>query len=890
MELKALDKNTNITYSYLRSQAKQMLAGMKFKEIKPGKFYRAEIAAAKRSAAAKTPEESAVAKAQQLANHHLYREATAVKAAMQRHRKYVKGASTRKYNPKQVDQSYIAQIKASANLYDMRANTERVQDMAGVLSWYETQMKDENQYVDVTMMDLNMLKALIAKEADPHNQVPADFKLPSFEDLTSEEMQSVYDQLRHLRYVGGVKSMDGNAERTVKRTALAESVRMNGGKDNKSNPGFPTRFESGRNSLFHFINSLTSLRNITRKLDNEWDGSTGVAYDLIYADVEQAANKLVGLRHDIYEQYEGLGMHRAKLSRKDAKDYTLSNGRVIEVASEQRFMMAVYWGTETSRDAIRDAHDMTSADVDMILADMTDIQIRLVNAVWKINESLWPQMSKASTTLYGVAPPKLDATPFTINGIAMTGGHQRLMYDSSELELKTEQQANGSQSNVMATKAGSLHARVGSGGRPPALDISNIVVSLNEAMHFIAYAETGNRLHGLIDSNEVKTAIEEKWGKGFYKAMIENVDAKTANRHEREASPFIAKAARIGRASAVAMYLSYGIKNTMEGLATVSIAMDEIGVGRFAVNALKLYPKMFNPYNQDIEGIILEKSVYMRDRGQFINREAAETINQLTATGRIDHGWKKLQSAGFTPQIMVDKLFSYPVWLASYEKAMEDPGMSETKAVSIADTAVAESVGSGTDLHLGGVFGSHHSQWIKLFTMMGSWFNMVYNRMYRHSGGGSKVDLGLVKSIVMTGMMTGVLSALVIGRGPDEDDEQGWASFMAFEGIKFFGASIPLLRTAAKTIETGMAPRGTTVDSTVAAIPDIVSNVWGLMDEDKSGAKKTSALLKSVGSILPLPGAGNITRALDFYDANDGLPDTAHEAYRALTMGSKAVN
>lgn len=889
-ELKALDKTTPIDLAYLKSEAKRLIGSLKYKEIKPGKYYRAEIKAAKKAATATTDAEKFEAKSQQAANHFLYKEAMETKDRMDRHRKYVKSAQTRKYNAKQVEPSYIANIKTIANMYDMRANTERVQDMNVVINWFTTQMMDENKYVDVTMLDLNILEAVVAKDASPDKQVPADFKLPQFDDLTAEQLRSVHDQIKHLRFVGGVMSADSTAEKAAKRVALSESILDNGRNDSKSNPGFPTRFEAGRNTFWHFLNSVVSLRNMTRKMDNEWKGAEGVAYDLIYADVEEATNNLTALKHRMYEVYtEKLNeMHKAKLSRKDGKDYTLESGRVVNIASEQRFMMAVYWGTESSREALRVGQDMTDNDVARILKDLTPAQLALVNGVWEVNETLWPELSKTSTTLYGVAPAKLDATPFVVNGTTMTGGHMRLFYDSSELALRTEQASNGSQSNVMPTKAGSLHSRVGSGGRPPALDISNIIVALDESMHFIAFAETGNRLHGLIDSNEVKGAIEKKFGKGFYKALIDNVDGKTANRSARETAPGLSYLARLGRKSTTMMYLAWNIKNTMEGMGVLPQAMDEAGYRKFMANAIKLYPKMLNPGNNETEALILEKSRYMRDRGQVINREAAETVKQLTSTGEIDHMWKKFQSMGFTPQIMVDKLFSYPVWLAGYDTAMEDPGMTETRAVSIADTAVAESIGSGSDLHLGGVFASTQSQWVKLFTMMGSWFNMTFNRMYRSAGGGTKFDAGTARTVLLTPLLTAALSAIIVGRGPDDDES--WLEWLLWEDFKFLGASVPIVRDIASLVESGRSPGGTSVtNAAVSPIKAVRAVAGAVMDDDTSVPAGISRTIKATGGFVPIPFGGNITRVLDFWDANDGGPSDPLEMYRALTMGREAA-
>lgn len=893
MELKALDKTTKINREYLKAEAKRMISTMKFKEIKPGKFERAATRAAIEAATAKTDEEKFAATSKRLANHYLFKEATKVRDDMQRQRKYVRKAATRTYNPKAVEPSFIANIKAIANMYDMRANTERVQDMNAVINWYTTQLLDENQYVDIALLDLNIIRAVAAKNESTNNQIPADFKLPQFDDLTAEDLASVYDQLRHLRFVGGAQSEEASELKVVKRGILSEAIIENGGKDQKNQRGIPGKHESTARAISHFFNSLSSLRNIARKMDNEWGGNDGAVYEMVFAPIEQASNKLMELKHGMYAVYQDKlsDLHNAGLKRTDKKSYTLESGLTLDMHSEGRFMMALYWGTETSREAIMQGFGVTANDVNKILADMTPTQVSLVNATWQVNETLWPELSKTSTTLYGVAPAQLDPVPFEINGTPMTGGHMRLFYDSSEIELKTEQASNGSQSNVMPNKAGSLHSRVGSGGRPPSLDASNIIVSLDEAMHFIAFAETANDLHGLIDSPDVKGAIERKHGPGMYKSFIDNVDNKTGNRSARETVPGLAKLARLGRRSVTMAYLAFSVKNTVESVSALPLAMDEVGPVRFMANAAKIYSAMLEPGNNFTEDMILSRSSYMRDRGQFVSRESSEFVNQMTSTGQIDHAWKKFQAMGFTPQIMADKMFSYPVWMSAYERAMEDPNMTETKAVSIADSSVAESVGSGSDLHMGGMLASNQTQWVKLFTAFNSWFNMVYQRMYKSTKGGTDFfTKEALTGVMLAPMAAAFLTAMVTGRGPDEDDDEGWVEFTLNEYFLFIGAAAPVIRDLANLIATGMGSSGTMASrpgESLVAAPTALADLF--MDDDKSTEKKISNVLKAVGGITPLPASGNITRLLDFVDENGGWPENGWEAYTALTQGKKAA-
>ena len=53
-------------------------------------------------------------------------------------------------------------MKTLANLYDMRVNTDRALGLGQVVDWYNTQINDPNQYVNIELIDINLIKALQA--------------------------------------------------------------------------------------------------------------------------------------------------------------------------------------------------------------------------------------------------------------------------------------------------------------------------------------------------------------------------------------------------------------------------------------------------------------------------------------------------------------------------------------------------------------------------------------------------------------------------------------------------------------------------------------------------------------------------------------------------------
>jgi len=875
-EIRALSKGkAKINRAYLMAEAKTLISKMNYKEIKPSKFYRAEIKAAQLAATATTDAEKLAAKTQQIANHYLYREAIDVKEAMDRQRKYVRRVQTREYKANEVSPEFSQNMRTLANLYDLRKKPDQIRDVNKILDWYQAQLADENRFVKAELFDPNLILALEARNRGEIDKL----NLPNFDELTADQLKGLYDMIRHLRYVGGQMSNTVKAELAAQRRILTESIIEHGGKDTKVIRGVPRRWENERKNIRHFVNRIPSLRNLTRVLDGFSKDDTGAAVDMIYREIEDSNSHKIELQKHLYEKFENeMGdIHKVGLSRK-MTDYTVEDGRTVSFHAESRYMMALYWGTESSREAIREGFGLTDADVQMILSDMTQEQLVLVNSTWNVNESMWPELSKAHVELYGVAPPKLSPTPFEINGVKLTGGHMRLFYDSSKLELKSIQEERGGLASIMPNKNGTMIARVGSGGKPPKLDMSNIIRSLDENIHNIAFAKTANKLRGLLNSDEVSNAIEQKHGDGFKSALIEAVDGLTGNRLAVETTPIVASMFRLLRRAATFKHLAYSLRNTVQQIPAVFVALEEVGVVNFTNNLMRYAsPKG----HTDMVNFISEKSKFMSDRASFVNREANEYLRKITTDGKAHHMWNQFARYGFTPQTAVDSMIAFPVWMSRYEEGMNNHS-DERRAVSDADTAVAESVGSGSDLHLGGLFQANNSEFTKTLTIFGTWFNAYYQRIYKSTDGMTTVaNKEAVMSLLITPFIVAVLSAVVIMDMP-KDDEETWA-WMLKRYAAFMGGTAPILRDIISSFS-GFAPK--TVFSGAAEVPAKFKSIAGkIIEEEEADIKTASNIIKAVTTVIPVPGVGNLTRTMDYVDSHDRGREGEFNAYQALVQG-----
>ena len=874
-ELKAVGRPIN--REYLKTEAQQLIGTMTYREIQPNKFLRAEIRAAKRAV---TDEDPTDAKIQQLVNHYLYREAVATRKAMERHRRYVKQVQTRQYDNKSVDPAYIQNMKVLANLYDMTSPQAQQADVNSLLNWYLSQINDKNQFVEIQLLDPNLVLALKAKQ---DGEIP-NLVMPKFDDLVASDLRGVYEMLRHLRFVGGQVADQQSNEVKAERIELTESLISNGGRDTKD-PKTGGRKPSEWDAVKHFFNKLVSLRNLIRKLDGNFAGEDeGVANRLIYRRIEDATNDRLDLATTMYDRFKDEldGIHKIGLSSARRKDVSieLESGESVVLNPEEMFMMALYWGTESSREAIREGHGMTDNDVATALSKLTVEQLKMVNAVWKINESTWSELSAASVKRYGVAPEKLDATPFEVNGVEMTGGHMRLFYNSLELELQEEQRRGEQYATIIPTKAGSLYERVGSGGRPVLLDRNNIVRAMEDNLHFIAFAETGQRIRRIVNATSVRESIQRKHGVPFHQALIEQLDMLIRNKKERDTWPLIAKITRLLRRAATYRHLIGSVRNIVQQISSLPIAADEVGT----VNLANAYMTFVSDGGASME-MILERSAFMRNRSSFVNREAAEYLRQLSVDNQFQYIYGKFAEVGFAPQTFIDSLIAFPTWLAKYELGMTDHG-DERRAISDADVAVGESVGSGADIHLGGAFNSNAPEYIRTLTVFGSWFNAYYQRMYRHTKGFSTTTMTPAgfRAVLTTPLIVAPLAAILVMDYPDDDSDEGWAEYVAKRYVAFMAGTLPLIRDMVGFAVSGYAPK-TVLAGGQEGPWRAAEEARAFFEGRQSALKTASDITKAVTTIVPVPASGQVTRVADYLDSYWMGKEGDFNAYQMLVEG-----
>jgi len=887
MEIKWLSKTgQEIDREYLKNEAARTVEKLTPREIRANesKYQRAEIRAAQKALMSRNdPAAARNYKIQQLANHYLYREARAARENAPKWIKFIKSMQGRAYKTTQVSQPFAQIIPVYARMYDADKTAPELRPALAqqVQKFVADQAADKNQFLlakpEVTdhlllQMDVNEQEnAQRAIEGKP----PIPFTLPTLDDMTYADLRSVKDQLKSFRHIGGQMADEAAAKVKETREHLKEEAEANGGEDWKGQRGMAREREKEWRAFYRLLNKLPNLRNLIRKLDGFRQGADetlGAFYTEVFRRVEDAMNHRTVIQRQFYERFEQeIGdIHRMGLNKNaDPRTYEVSNGATYTLATEHRFMVLLYMGTETSRQRLMEGFPgMTEQDMERIVSDLTEDQLRLANAVWKINESVWPELSAAYVRLKGVAPPKLTPIPFEINGVQLTGGHMRLYYDSSRIDVKAAEQVAGRIARIMPDTTGSLIARVEHVGKPVDLDKNNITRNLNEVAHYIAFAEPAAEVMRLL-TDDVKSVIEKKHGPGFTDALIDTINGVTANNALPEADGYLAIFSRLVRRAATFRYLSFSIRNALQQFPALIGVMNRVGPLDWTSAAMRM---MADPSLVDF---VKSRDPDMKNRETVVNREAAMYLRRMSADSGMKYFVQRFGEMGFVFQTIIDRLISFPTWLAVYEKQMELHG-DDKRAASAAADIVGRVVGSGNDIRLGALYQQNQPEWIKTFTVFGSFFNNYFNEIYAATQGGTVwLSADALRTVFMTPAFVAILSALIIVEGPDpddlEDDDKWLAWFGKWAGLeygKFMLGMLPVVRDVASAAQ-GFHPT-TQPQSAAGAIGKIPGVIYKAITADGGTAvvESANAAAKILATFVGVPGSGNVFRAVDFLTAS----------------------
>lgn len=775
----------------VRRQTENIVNHKRLRDLNPIVYQRAEEKAARLAVDALLRGDVEAAfdeKQRELLNHELYRAASKAKEEIERVAsdlgRFSKSATRESLGKAGGD--YLEQIDGLLARFDFRkaVSLTSLDRRRSLREWYQEQVDaglapvipekllDEayrTHYKELTPAELrDLYHAVLSIEhlAKLKNRLISSARARELDEARTEIINSIgtHHDLREKPEGHAPETLTKNLAKGAKR-GLAEHTRME--------------------FLFDFLDGFQGL---------------GVVWQYLFkpfADAETAENeyraKDAAAMRDIFSAYsekERADWFTKKVyiptARSSKHDGTFTKASIIAAA--------LNWGNDYNRDALLRGYDWTIGQAEAILGQLDGRDWLTVQRLWDHIETYWPAIEQLEKDLSGVAPLKVEATPFAMQGVNMRGGYYPILFDrerstrqtSLEEKSSVQEMFGGNWARAM-TRHGHTIERTNTGGKPLHLELSGLSNHLGQVAHDLTHRKAVVDVYRLISDPDIAKAIELAVGREMFLQLKPWLHAIAGDR-ARTYSGWMEKL--LGRARQGATVVGLGLKVTSAALQTLgyTIAVNELGPKYAAAGLREAYgdPRKI----KSTWRFITERSAMMRDRLENYDRDVRDyarrqdTIEAAQATWFIFIGYMDLGT-------------SMPAWLGAYRKAMDGAVQSiekgdENLAIDYADKVVRETQAAGAAKDLASV--QRGGEAWRLFTMFYSSMSIIFNQFAR-AGQRYSVDRNtpqLVAAAALLWFVPVVLEAAIRGDAPDDDE--GWAKHFAKKVAAYPFGSVVLFR------------------------------------------------------------------------------------------------
>lgn len=595
------------------------------------------------------------------------------------------------------------------------------------------------------------------------------------------------------------------------------------------------------------------------------------------ADAENARSEMLkGVSEKIKEISAGI------FPGKKAK-YDFFNKRIFieslgdSLTMNQIVSVALNMGNATNKERLLTGEGWNAAQLDAVLEHMDKPHWDFVQNVWDYLETFKSDSFALQREMTGKTPKSVEAVPVMTPYGEYSGGYYPIKYDAGrgnnafarEQADLDKQLFGGRNYGAAMTRHGHLKERAKGGtGEPLNLDIAVISEHLFNTAQDLTHRRAVVEVAKLVRNKGIMNLIEKYAGKEV----------------AREFKPWIQDIANEGRAQEqmiplhrMARWARRGTTMMMMGLKVTTIVQQPLGILQtFEVLGSRatmsgLYKIYGNPAKTaESMSLVMQKSVFMRNRMQGYDREVRDAIKGLSMTDSLTHAAERFAYMGIGyMQMGVDM----PTWTGAYNKALSENKGDEQAAIDYADSIVRISQGSGMTKDLARV--QRGGELMRLFTMFYSYFNALYNLAWRRGAlTKSFKDIPAVAaSAMLLWFMPAVLSELVSGRGPDEGDDEEWAPWMAQKIAMYPMNMIVGFRDVVGAVGSGFGYQMSAAESAPKALVNWARSIYKAFDEEDP-SKIVKPTIEGLGFLFILPLKQPMTTAGNIYEYTTGeTPD-----------------
>ena len=792
----------------------------------------------------------------------------------------------RKKTIKSVDQDYLERAQALMEQVELRPRSQRSLDRQAQFEAWATE-----------------------QQANGHDiVVPASFAASlgttNWTRLPVEQFLGLDAAVEQIIHLGRFKqTLLDNKEARDFDEIRSEALGQMGGMDKRppSDLMEPSRWDGIKDRIAGADASLLKMETVFDWLDQ--GRSDGVFNRVVFQPIAEAQhNEQAMLREyvlKVQDLTKALPKQTVKRWRDKFTDQRLLNratGNPWVLSRDQLISIALNMGNASNRAKLTGGYGWNEqAVMDVLNESLSDAEWQYVQAIWDTIESLWPQIEAMEKRVNGIAPEKIESAPITTSAGVLRGGYYPVVYDPRQsLDAELHGQKSGDalfENNYTraATSRGFTKERTNV-ERPIHLSLSVIERHLSEVIHDLTHREAVMQADKFLTDRRIVAAVDETLGpevRRQFRPWLQHIANEWA--YDRAGGAAAEKFLRAMRRNATFVGMAFRASTVFMQAAGFSDSAGTIGA-KAMMHGLQAFGR--NP-KQAID-FVLERSGEVRARMDTLDRDIREAARRHAGEKQI---LSAAQRFGYMGIGYMDRLVVVPTWIGAYDKALA-AGKDEQAAIYEADKAVRVSQGSGAAKDLASVQRGRGTagEAMKLMTMFYSYASGYYQRLRTLGRDVRKANASDIPNLVARSFFLviapALLAELLAGRGPDEDDEEGWAEW-AFQKIALSVFNpIPLLRDVLPPAVAAAQDKPTFGYSftPVAKMGDTFVNLArdaGNVIEGEETKRATRNFLEGVGYVTGLVPGQIATSAQFLVDVayGDQDPETFGDWYSGITSG-----
>ncbi|MDB4725936.1 hypothetical protein OAF54_00775 [bacterium] len=752
-------------------------------------------------------------KQQQLINFELHRASLKAQKNVAGIRKYFKKFLSKTKTFKGIEADYVDTIKIILDNYDVGVQMSQAKRDAltqfALVDWMERKAEDDGAIFFV-----------------PQEILDADRKMP-FRDMSYGEFLGLNAAIKNVEQQGrNAKKGIRGRETVIKDGLVAEMVETMGRLDDTSTAkDRKTRaHRRDRTKVGDFFTRWNAHMLKTEFLLEHIDGSSnGAAKKSIFqpfVDAEFEENKLARKN----------GLRFAAAFDRISKDIIKQMDKEVFIERLGRYYrrsdllhMALNVGNSSNFDKmVRGSEkiegiNLTEDNVMQTLNEtLTKEEWELVQTVWDMFEEMYPRVEEVYRNENGVSPVKIDPAEVVTPHGTFKGGYFPMIYDpkqTPEVEAIEDKSALEAMQNEMVQASvfsGMTKARSEAAAFPVLLDITRVAGELQKTAHFITHYEPVRNARKIIGDPQFAKAVTDKIGKEHYDILKTWVGQVALGHREKPKYSVLDDLVETLRGNATVAIMG-GFLGSVTTMATQPLgaftAMDTLARGvdekysatRGTVRMIKGLTAMIN--GGDAKKEAMRKSKELQFRLDNADRDIKHATSKVSGVTGKKAPVQRMLLVGipFIQLYTVD----IPTWIAAHQMGV-DKGMSDADAVEFADSRVRMSQGSGSAKDQAAMMAQRGAS--RAYTMFMTFFNTMYNiqaRLVREAAWTPEFANKVVAGGILMYVLPSMVEALFRMQGPDEDDEESYAEFIAMKTAFFAMSSIPVVRDTTAAFERG---------------------------------------------------------------------------------------